>query len=184
MLIGKKIRLRAIEEKDLPLIVKWRNQPDIYKYFYEYEPLSLVMQRKWFEQFLDRKDEKMFIIEMIEGESIGTVGLTHIDMRSRKCEWGRWIIGEGTHRGKGYGLEVEILICKYVFEHLNMHKLYLEVLGDNDHVVDIHTKFGFTVEGRLRKHVFKDNEYQDVITMGMLRDEYMERREEYLKKIQ
>jgi len=54
MIIGNCIRLRAIEQDDLPILTKWRNDPEVYRNFFEYEPLSLVMERKWFDEFLRR----------------------------------------------------------------------------------------------------------------------------------
>ena len=183
MLIGKRIRLRAVEEEDLPKIVGWRNKPEIYQYFYEYEPLSKVQQKIWFENFLKNKTEKYFIIETIKGESIGTVGLTKIDWRNRKCELARFLIGEKEHQGKGYGKEVEALILKYVFDHLNMHKLCCEVFATNQKVISLYESFGFKVEGTLRKHIFKDGDYQDIVIMGMLKEEYLKNKENISKRI-
>ena len=40
MLVGKRIKLRAVEESDISKMVRWRNSPDVYEFFYEYEPLS------------------------------------------------------------------------------------------------------------------------------------------------
>ncbi|MDI6787718.1 MAG: UDP-4-amino-4,6-dideoxy-N-acetyl-beta-L-altrosamine N-acetyltransferase [Planctomycetota bacterium] len=183
MLVGKRIRLRAVEEKDLPKIVEWRNKPEIYQYFYEYEPLSNAQQKIWFEKFLKNESEKYFIIETTAGKAIGTVGLTHIDWRNRKCEWGRFLIGEKKHQGKGYGKEAVALILKYVFEHLNMHKLYCDLFASNQKVISLYKSSGFEIEGTLRKHVFKNGDYQDVVMMGMLKEEYIKNRKSILKRI-
>lgn len=173
MIVGKRIRLRAIEYKDISLMVQWRNDPAVYEHFYEQEPLSLVMQRRWFEKFLEKRDEKLWIIEAIEtGEAIGTVGLVHIDWRSRKLEWGRLLIYPEEYRHGGYGSEVESLVLRYVFDHLNMNRLYCEVFARNPNVIALHKKFGFIQEGMFKQHIFKDGVYQDVIYLAMLREGY------------
>ena len=39
MLVGEKVRIRAIELEDLERIVEWRNTTEIMDHFYEKEPL-------------------------------------------------------------------------------------------------------------------------------------------------
>lgn len=173
-IIGKNIIFRAIEEKDLPLMVQWRNNPDVNYYFYEHEPLSMPMQKKWFDNYLQHiNTDKIFIIdEIASGNTIGMVSIYHIDWRNRKAEWGRLML-VGDIRGKGYGKEIEIMIYTYVFEHLNLNKLCCEVYAFNDKVVSTHEKMGSKIEGILRKHIFRHGEYQDIVVMGILREDYL-----------
>ena len=90
MIVGKRIHLRAIEYEDLPLIVEWRNDPEIYSYFFEQEPTSLIMQTRWFEKHLSQQNEKLWIIEdTVTHSPIGTVGLVDIDWRSLETLSGR-----------------------------------------------------------------------------------------------
>lgn len=172
MLKGKRISLRAIEENDLSLIAKWRSEPDVYEYFYEYLPISLSQQKDWYLHQKNNKTEINFVVSLNTGEVIGTVSIVHIDYRNRKAEWGRLIIGAEEHKSAGYGREVEMLILQYCFEHLNLNKLYCEVLSTNMKVVNMHKKFGFKEEGVLKRHIFKYGKYIDVICMAMFSDEY------------
>ena len=95
MLVGEKVRIRAIELEDLDKLVEWRNTTEIMEYFYEKEPLSLEMQRRWFEGYLSRLErEKYYLIETLCGDKpIGTVSLYNIDWRNRHCEFGRFFHG-------------------------------------------------------------------------------------------
>lgn len=174
MIVGKRIQLRAIEYDDLPLIVQWRNDPEVYQYFYEHEPLSLVMQRAWFEKYLARSDEKLWIVEAKDkNESIGTVGLVHIDWRNRKAEWGRLLIYPDQYKHGGYGSEIESLILRFFFDNMNMNRLQCEVFLENESVWKLHEKFGFNQEGLFRQYIFKDGKYKDVVYLAMLRDDYL-----------
>ena len=93
MIIGKHIRLRAIDTDDLPLLVRWRNDPRVYRHFFEHEPLSLTMQQRWFQKFLDRENELFLIAEGIKSsEPLGTIALVDIDWRNRRAELGRILI--------------------------------------------------------------------------------------------
>ncbi|MDG9925375.1 MULTISPECIES: UDP-4-amino-4,6-dideoxy-N-acetyl-beta-L-altrosamine N-acetyltransferase [unclassified Pseudomonas] len=175
MLISKRIRLRAIEEADLCIMAEWRSNPEVYEYFYEYLPISTRQQKNWYEKQLQDSSEINFIVSRADdNKAIGTVSIYHIDRRNRKAEWGRLIIGDKEMRSGGYGAEIEALILQYSFEHLNLHKLYCEVLVDNSSVVELHKKFGFKQEGILRDHAFKAGTYADVAVLSMLDEEYLE----------
>jgi diamine N-acetyltransferase len=184
VIVGKRVQLRAVEYEDLPLLVKWRNDPEIYQYFYEQEPLSLAMQKAWFEKLLQKPDERLWMIETREsaglegkdeprGTAIGTVGLVHMDWRSRKAEWGRFLIYPDAYRHGGYGSEVESLILRYIFDHMNMNRLQCEVFADNEHVIAMHQKFGFQQEGLFREYVFKEGRYRSVAYLALLRQDYL-----------
>jgi diamine N-acetyltransferase len=173
MIVGERIRLRAIEYEDLPMLVEWRNNPQVNRFFFEHEPLSLVMQREWFERSLQRKDEKFWIVETIdEAEPIGTVALVNIDWRNRKAEVGRVLIYPQEYRGSGYGIELMSLVLKFGFEHLNLNRLYCEVFADNRAALALYGRMGFREEGQFRKHIYRDGHYEDVIYLACLRDDY------------
>lgn len=175
MLVGERIRLRGIEIEDLPLLAKWRNDPKVYQYFFEHEPLSLVMERHWFEAFLQKTDERFWMVETLEGNKpIGTIGLVHIDWRNRKAELGRILIYPDDYKQCGYGSEAECLALRYAFDHLNLHRIYCEVFADNENGILIHRRLGFNEEGRFRQHVFKNGNYRDVVYLALLRDEFRE----------
>ena len=174
-IITKKLILRAVEEKDLPLMAQWRNDPEINYYFYEYEPLSLALQKLWFENYLKHiQNDKIFIIdEKLERKTIGMVSIYHIDWRNKKAEWGRIILSK-EFQGRGYGKEILKEIYKYSFEHLNLNKLSCEVYVFNEKAVKLYEKMGSKVEGLLRQHVYRHGKYQDVYVMSILKDEYFE----------
>lgn len=177
MLTSNRIKLRAIEESDLSAIATWRSDPQVYEFFYEFLPISARQQRNWFEKQLTDASEINLVVANTSGTAIGTVSIYHIDRRNRKAEWGRLIIGDSNSRSGGIGAEIEALVLEYSFEHLNLHKLYCEVLTENEKVVSMHKKFGFHEEGLLRSHVFKGGKYVDVMLLSILDTEYYAERE-------
>ena len=52
---------------------------------------------------------------------------------------------------------------------LNLTRLELEVYADNAAAIHLYERFGFTYEGTLRQHAFRDGEYVDSNMMGRLR---------------
>ena len=70
-----------------------------------------------------------------------------------------------------------------VFENLKLNKLCGEVLGFNDRVLQMHAKFGFKQEGLLRKHICKNDEFVDVVSIGLLKEEWENLKNDTYKKI-
>ncbi len=173
MIIGSRLRLRAIEPEDLPLLVCWRNDPAVYAHFYEHEPLSLAAQRRWFEAFQQRADEKYWLAEALDDpRPVGTIALVKLDWRNRRAELGRVLIAAGELRGAGYGRELCELALRYAFHHLNLHRITLDVFADNEPAVALYRRLGFVEEGRLRQHVFADGGYRDVLMFALLAEEF------------
>lgn len=49
MLTGTRAGLRAIERPDLPVLLNWRNRPELRRCSREYRELNLDYQNAWYE---------------------------------------------------------------------------------------------------------------------------------------
>lgn len=176
MLASRRARLRAIERSDLAAIARWRSAPEAYDWFYEYLPISEEQQRLWFEKQLGNPAEINWVVADAANAPVGTVSLYRIDLRNRKADWGRLVIGDAAWRGQGIGKEIEALVLQYAFDHLNLHKLCCEVLADNAAALTLHQKFGFAQEGLLKAHIFKRGAWQDVVLLALGEEEYRRQR--------
>lgn len=175
MLTGEKVRLRPVERYDLAKIVEWRNKPRVLRNLFSYLPLSMAQQEKWFEGYLNRRDDLMFIIENEGGIPIGTIGLDNIDHKNAVAEYGRKIIGEDEYLGQGYATDAGRTLIRFAFQQMNMNRLFMETLATNERTIHVCEKVGFRVEGTLREAVFLDGAYHDILVMAMLRREWQER---------
>ncbi|NOX08323.1 MAG: GNAT family N-acetyltransferase [Gammaproteobacteria bacterium] len=174
MIVGDRVSLRAIEMDDLGLLVKWRNDPHVAEHFYEKEPLSLEMQKRWFDGFLSRgSKEKYFIIEdNKDGRPVGTISVYSIDWRSRHAEFGRFFLADESTRGKGYGKEALGLLLDFCFGQLNLNKIYGDTQFDNKAAIGLYESMGFVREGMKRSHVFRKGEYIDIVALSILTSEW------------
>jgi RimJ/RimL family protein N-acetyltransferase len=122
-----------------------------------------------FEKWLTVTDHVHFGIEA-DGELIGRGGLYQIDHFS-----GRAALGIGLGRafwGQGYGQDAVHTLVEYGFRHLNLQRIWLEVLADDARAVGAYQKTGFVEEGRLRKHAWFYGQHVDSLIMGLLRSEW------------
>jgi pseudaminic acid synthase/UDP-4-amino-4,6-dideoxy-N-acetyl-beta-L-altrosamine N-acetyltransferase len=163
------IRLRNIEEADLKKIMNWRMQPSVTKYMYTDPVLTMDTQKTWFESIRADDTCKYWIIVADETD-IGVLGIVDIDERNRRCNR-IWYIGEDGFRGRGIAKRIQLNLYDYVFNHLNLHKVFDYVLACNEYVIErINKPCGYRVEGRLKDHVYKNGEYLDVMVMGITED--------------
>lgn len=166
-------KLRAIKANELELMRSWRNEPDVRKNMYTQHEISNEEHMAWWSRTSQRDDQKYFMYER-SSTPLGIVGFTLIDQSNSNCSWA-FYSAPGAPRGTGS--RMEFLALEYVFGALNMHKLYCEVLAFNTAVIKLHQKFGFKVEGILRQQYNSNDEYIDIIRLGLLEDEWMQNRE-------
>ena len=168
---GKKVYLRMIEESDLTLLVKWRNDPRNWQQFFNRWPLSQINQRTWFQSLLDNPSRKFFMVCLSDDRAVGTFSFDQIDTINLSLEIGNVMIGEHTH--KGLASDALLLLINFAFAQLNMHRLYLEVWAGNTTAIGLYKKFGFELEGVARQSRFSDGHYRDIAHMGLLREDWL-----------
>lgn len=99
---------------------------------------------------------------------VGNIRVSFINYVNRTCMMGI-MIGEKSGRGKGYGTKACSLVIDYVFSTLNLNKIWLYVLDDNEAAKKMYHNLGFVVEGKLVQHFFKNGRYQDLLIMSIFR---------------
>ncbi len=173
MIIGERVRLRAIEREDIPTFLRWFNDPEVRQYLLGDEPMSKAQEERWFERFLDR-DDYVFGIEALVGEKwvhIGNTGLEDIDSRNGRADFGI-VIGEKVPWGQGYGTEATRLMLGFAFRELRLNRVQLQVYDFNKRGIRCYEKVGFVHEGTQRQGLFRNGRYHDVHWMGILAEEF------------
>ena len=176
MIIGKRVRLRAIERADIPNFVRWLNDPEVRQFIQMYAPLSQASEEHWFEEHLSRKNDHVFCVEAHVGDEwvpLGNCGLHGIDWKNSVAVFGI-VLGEKTHWGKGYGTDAARTMVHFAFDTLNLHRVELEVYDFNPRAMRCYEKVGFRREGTRRQAHFVNGAYHDVHMMSILREEARE----------
>jgi RimJ/RimL family protein N-acetyltransferase len=140
-----RIHLRLLEESDLPMTLKWRNQDHIRKWFIHSEVLSINQHQEWFDGYLQRDNDYLFIIEETRdvNKPVGQLSLYNIDWASNCAEYGRLLIGEADARGKGIAQEASFLLLHYAFKELKLKEIELAVSNDNKPAIAVYRACGF-----------------------------------------
>ena len=60
------------------------------------------------------------------------------------------------------------------FNDLNLNRIYLTLLPDNERARRMYLRLGFQEEGRQRQAIFKSGRYHDVLEMALLREDFQQ----------
>lgn len=176
MIQGKGIRLRAIEQSDLPRFVEWLNDPEVRAGLMLYLPLSNVEEQEWFDNMLKRPAvEHPVVIEIQQDNDwvmIGNCGMIDVDWRCRSAGVGIFI-GDKRYWNKGFGTDAMRLLVDHGFTTLNLNRIALDVYANNPGAIRSYEKVGFVHEGCKRQGMFKGGEYIDIMLMSILRSEWI-----------
>jgi len=108
---------------------------------------------------------------------IGDIGLHHRDRRSGTSAFGIGIY-DPEYIGQGYGREAISLLLDWMFRIQNYQRVWLDTWATNERAIRCYAALGFVEEGRQRRHQYVDGKYVDVVMMGLLREEWLERKRE------
>lgn len=175
MMLGKKVFLRLMEEKDVPHKVKWINDPEIRSTLNFDYPISEIGTKKWLNAVSGSPERRDFIVCDNENKNqIGYGGLLNIDFKNSKAE-SYMGIGEKDYHGKGYGIEIRNILLNYAFEELGLNKIYSYVWDQNQSMIKLNKRVGFQIEGLLREDILSHGELRNRYVMGILRKEFLSR---------
>jgi RimJ/RimL family protein N-acetyltransferase len=172
---GARCSLRPLRLSDSTESIKWRNDPETRRAVLGYRfPITDAMEKAWFDAALADQGGKRvtFAVEdRSDSALIGFVHLANIDWIDRCADFGI-TIGSKQHRGLGIGTEATSLMLEFAFGKINLRRISLRYIADNQAAARIYSKMGFKIEGCLRAAAFQDGLYCDVVLCGLLREEW------------
>ncbi len=170
------VYLRAFEPDDYKLVNTWRKAPGLYDYTVGNAAfVSAERDRRWVEgKIFADPDREIYwaIAEKDGGEMIGYISLNNIDLRNRKADWGGIIIADPEKRKGGRAMRASVLMLRYAFGELNLHRLTGHWLAEHRSSLFLGISLGFKKEGVLRDYVYKKDRFRDVIVMSLLKPEF------------
>lgn len=174
MLQGPRVTLRALRRDDLPRLLAFNNdlETELAGGGDPPYPQSLERLQAEFEQDAAKggRDGMRFAIEA-DGAFIGQCALFNRSDVNSTAELGI-TIGDKAYWSRGYGRETIGLLLEYAFHYVNLRKVWLQVWANNERGIRCYLACGFVEEGRLRRHVWSQGAYIDLVEMGVLRDEW------------
>ena len=184
-LLGERVRLRAVEEGDLPLLVRWMNDPEVRYWLHHSDRPDATVEtvRGRFGLTDDGFANLVWMIETLrvlphdpthswqaEGRPVGHVGLLAVDPHHKRAELAI-SIGEKECWSRGYGTDAITAVLRHGFEALDLRRIDLHTDADNARGIRCYEKCGFVREGLLRSHRLRFGQPLNMVIMGALRED-------------
>ena len=168
-ILGEKVLLRAIEERDRDMFLELINDPDIERMIGGKSfPVSLIEQEEWIIKQSGSKSDLRCVVVLRDNEKqgLGTIILSNLDYKNGVCQVHiKMTKSEG--QGKGYGTDALKTITKYAFNELRLNCIYADVLSYNSISQHLFEKCGYKKDGVLRSRVYKNGRYADVFSYSI-----------------
>lgn len=174
--VGEKIRLRAVELRDIDSFFKagFEADTDLDRYCDEIHfPQSKEKMRERIENAIKKEienDEFWWIIEDKDGNAVGNINTFGCNKRVGTFRYGVGL--EKSYWGKGYAKEAIKIVLRYYFRELRYQKVNAYVYSFNEKSLRLHESLGFQQEGRLRRMVYTNGDFYDEIYFGMTCEEF------------
>jgi len=166
-LIGEKVILKPMGEKDAQRLHELTKHPDLNKYSGPYNAATSVKKAQEYIKnckinIVKRKSYCLGIYLKETGELVGNIGFVNIDEENSKGEIGFWIGRE--HWNKGYMTEATKLMTDFCLNNLGFNKVSAFFHELNNNVKKLLEKNGYQFEEKLKKSIKTNGkDYDEII---------------------
>ena len=157
------ISIRATAEADLDTIIPMERSDENTRYIRQWS------REKHLEALTDKNIGHYVIQAADDGRIVGYIILIGLENPDKSVEFKRIVINE---KGNGYGRAAVRFIKNYVFGELGFHRVWLEVLENNERAYQLYRSEGFIDEGVHRESLRQGEKYLSLMVMSMLSGEY------------
>jgi UDP-4-amino-4,6-dideoxy-N-acetyl-beta-L-altrosamine N-acetyltransferase len=166
---GKVVVLRPLKASDAAITLCWRMGQRAR--LMQRGAKTIEAQTAWIIRS-EQAGDLNYIMEY-RGEPVGMIALQELSELHKSIQMGRLLIGEPEIVGSApVAFEADLLLCDYVFDTLQLHKIYGDVLEDNLAMLRTRLYLGYKQDGLLREHYNYDGVYKNTVAVSLLEDEY------------
>ena len=175
----ERLLLRRYRNSDVPDVVRYSSHPSISRVV-DWTTDDGSVTEQSVTSFLDEQSRvepgdsawmDLAIAPKPDDGVIGTIGI--ICREHRQAEFGWALAAE--HRGFGLATEAAAAMLDYGFQGLDRHRVYAVTTLWNERSWKLMERLGMRREGHFRESESARDEWQDVLTYGVLRAEWVEK---------
>ena len=159
--------IRSMIEDDLPMVLAWRNHPEVRRYMFTHHEISLAEHTQWFMRAVQDNARRLLIVQE-QGSPIGYVQFSNVEPGG-VADWGFYVRPEAS---KGTGSKLGASALEHAFGQLKLHKVCGQAIDTNQASIRFHERLGFKREGVLRDQKRMNEQYQTLICFGLLAHEW------------
>ncbi|WP_159452725.1 GNAT family N-acetyltransferase [Pedobacter nyackensis] len=162
---------------DLDFIHVLHLNPEVQKYATLDIPESIDESKDYLRKYMEQQScsprkEYGFSISLVNQEPIGLIGLSNGLNKFKNAEL--WFKLHPGYWGKGYITEAALLLLKFGFERLLLHRIEAGVATENIASIRVLEKIGMQKEGIRRKILPIRGEWKDNFHYAVLEDDFIQ----------
>ncbi len=171
-LLGKHIKLRAIEPTDLSFLYQIENNELFWEVSNTQKPFSKFLLQQYLQNaqqdIYEAKQLRLLIENIDTSTSVGMIDLFDFDPKHKRAGVG--IVISKEFRGKGFALDAINVLKNYAFTHLDLHQLYANITEDNTKSISLFEKAGFIKVGIKKDWIFSNRIYKNEILYQLIHE--------------
>jgi RimJ/RimL family protein N-acetyltransferase len=170
---SERLYIREVQYTDISSIIDWKSDPLVKKMALGPD---IEISREKEEQYISKDIESenelyLILVKREEDIPIGYIRINWLD-KNHLFGWLRFALGK--ERGKGYAYEGLKSLLSHLFNK-GLHRMDAEVYENNEAALNLLKKLGFKQEGIKREAHFDGEKFIDIIVLGLLREDFIER---------
>ena len=178
---GELVRLSAFDHEELgKAYAGWGRDSELQRLFNSGASVlhSAKASADFFEKMLKEDSPAGYffgIRKLDDNRLLGDINLEVINNWGSRDSFVGIGIGSREDWGKGYGTDAMKIALRFAFTELNLRRVTLTVFEYNPRAIRSYEKVGFQHEGRLRGALLRDGKRWDMLYMGILFKDWMEK---------
>lgn len=172
------VDFREFEERDADFVLKCKNDAQLNsRTVGAYKPMTREEAVRWVQGCMGEHPTYKYWAVCTNDEEhriVGWISLSQIDKVNQSACFHGILIGDPDYRDGSAWIESYLFIFEYVFEILNLNRLYGSRVETQGLSGIMGTAMHFKTEGVAREAVFRDGRYMDVLYGAVLRREYLQ----------
>lgn len=174
----ERLTLRAVEPEDAGFLAELLNEADLEGEDAPREliyPTSVEAEESWISHLPDLPEEAHMIVEKRKGkERLGIISVDDADYRAASARLRVRLTRKSWDRG--FGGEAVDAVVGFLFERMNIRRVWLRVDEGNARAVRCFERCGFVLEGVLREDHVRDGTWRNSLLMSILRSDSRRRK--------
>lgn len=171
ILTTERLTLRPLSVTDAPDLFAARSDAETMRYW-DWPAQSSIAQveniiNDHFDEVADGNVMWWAVALTPDGPAIGECDLSDIDHHHRRAEVG--FLFNRAYWGNGYAYEAMRAVIAHAFDELKLERLWARFHAGNVASQRLLERLGFTREGTLKRHIWREGERRDCEIYGLMR---------------
>lgn len=159
--------VRSAHRDDLPMLLTWRNHPNVRSFMFSQHEISLDEHAAWFAKASQDTTRSLLVIEDRK-QPLGYVQFANVEPGGI-ADWGFYARPDAP---PGSGRRLGSAALDHAFTVLGLHKVCGQAIASNAASIALHQKLHFVQEGILRDQQRIEGAYHSLVCFGLLKHEW------------